>query len=91
MRIAEVPIQPPIQLNCPGSTDAKGDIARGVLGYAVKVAITRTGDAHVVSLNKACPFVYRGRVRGFYEALNFDLMRKTGHWRVTRRMNQVIT
>jgi hypothetical protein len=91
MRIAKVPIQPPIQLNCPGSTDSSGDAVTGLVGYVVRVSIAGGGDTRVVSLRKSCTYVYRGRGRGFFEALDFEVMRSRRHWSVTRRMNHVIT
>jgi hypothetical protein len=81
----------PAHLDCPGSTDANGDAERGVLGYAVKLSITGTGDTRVMSLGKGCNYVYRGRGRGFYELVHFELMRKKGRWRVTRRVMDLIT
>ena len=91
MHVSEVPIYPPTHLDCPGSTDANGDVQSGVLGYAVKVSITGSGDTRVVSLGKACNFVHRGRGREFYELVHFELIRERGRWRVNRRVLDLIT
>ena len=91
MRLAEVPIHASIQLNCPGSTDSTGDVAAGLVGYVVKASIAGNADTRVVSLRKSCTYVYRGKGRGFFEALDFEVRRSKGHWTVTRRMNHVIT
>lgn len=91
MRIAGVPVHPSTELNCPGSTDSSGDVVTGVVGYVVRLSIAGAGDTRVVSLRKSCTFVYHGRGRGFFEALDFEVMRSRGHWSVTRRMNHLIT
>lgn len=91
MRLAEVPIHASTVLNCPGSTDSNGDVVTGVVGYIVRVSIAGAGDTRVVSLRKSCIYVYRGRGRGFFEALDFEVMRSRRHWSVTRRTNHLIT
>jgi hypothetical protein len=91
MRLAEVPIHASTELNCPGSTNSNGDVVTGLVGYVVRVSIAGAGDTRVVSVRKSCTYVYRGRGRGFFEALDFEVMRRRGHWSVTRRMNHVIT
>lgn len=91
MRLAEVPIHASTELNCPGSTDSSGHVVTGLVGYVVRVSIAGDGDTRVVSLRKSCTYVYRGRGRGFFEALDFEVTRRRGHWSVTRRMNHLIT
>jgi hypothetical protein len=91
MRLAEVSIHASTELNCPGSTDSSGKIVTGVVGYVVRISIAGVGDTRVVSLRKSCAYVYRGRGRGFFEALDFEVTRNKRHWNVTRRMNHMIS
>jgi len=91
MRVAEVPIHEPTKLNCPGGTEANGELVRGTVGYVVDMSITGEGGTRVVSLHKSCSFKYRGEEHGFLQGSDFEVKRENGHWRVARVMNQMIT
>jgi hypothetical protein len=91
MRLAEVPIHAPTKLNCPGGTEANGDVVRGTLGYVVDVSVKGEGDTRIISLTKSCSFMYRGNEDGFMQGSDFEIKREHGHWRISRQMDQFIT
>ncbi len=91
MRLAGIPTDTATHLNCPGSTDANGNVQPGILGYVVSLKLTGDGDTREVSILKLCTFVYRGGGHGFYQGEDYEVKRENGHWRVTRLLRGVIT
>ena len=69
------------QLTCPGSTDKDGRRPVGIHGYKVRLTVEGTGDTLQVSVFKACAFVYRGRPRGFYQQIDYEVTLQSGRWR----------
>ena len=79
------------KLNCPGSTDANGNLPAGSLGYVVSLKLSGDGDTREISVFKSCTFVSRSRARGFYQGQDYEVKRQDGHWRVSRVLRAVIT
>ena len=81
-------------VTCPGSTTGTTGMVLTNVGYWVKVELQQSEDkaGWILSVNKRCEFIYRGRVpRGFLHGGTWEIRKVNGSWRIVRHLHGVIT